>query len=469
MGITTCAVFLFTCLLGTSLQAENFERLSGPLCSGGPGLWPVPADCRGFVLCVADAAPSNATAGRLLRCPPGTAFSAQLRTCVPASEVAGCAEQADENNTDPVHIHVPSRQRRAEGVDLAGAEEDCDAGIVGPTCADCSRLVICAQLNGRIIPVGSVSCPSLGGGNTCSTQQNSCVPDGPACEVAPAPLPFRCLEPGIFPDPEDCIHYHLCGTDLGHISDKCDERYDPESKSCMDSPATKEPTTPTSCGAAVDCSSKLGAVHALAHAPAYYAVCLPSLAPAKDGTKPEITNHISVLSCPEGQLFDDKLKKCRPSCGSRRGRMPVEGDCRAYIECTGDRAQPRRLMCGPGLAFHAVRRMCLPESQVPGCSQQESVTSPPHVNPPATTATSQTKQVASSPVQATSVTPAVTNTHAPQHPFCITEGRFIDHSNCRRYVHCWRAWGGALTMALRWCPLFTYFDPTTSACRIGFC
>ncbi|WP_410318181.1 chitin binding peritrophin-A domain-containing protein, partial [Klebsiella pneumoniae] len=64
------------------------------------------------------------------------------------------------------------------------------------------------------------------------------------------------------------------------------------------------------------------------------------------------------------------------SCGNKRTRIPVPDDCHDFLDCTGENKPPERVSCAPGMAFDAVRRMCLPEAQVAACQKVTIIPTP---------------------------------------------------------------------------------------------
>jgi len=94
--------------------------------------------------------------------------------------------------------------------------------ISGPYCEECDRLVVCSNIGDNVLKtIANVSCSEIDPDMTCSKASCTTSTDpNQRCEVSGQAGAFRCLQPGFFPDPNNCKLFHVCGSDLSHFSGK---------------------------------------------------------------------------------------------------------------------------------------------------------------------------------------------------------------------------------------------------------
>ncbi|XP_066994667.2 mucin-5AC [Anabrus simplex] len=386
-----------------------------------PGVNRDPSDNASFIICSEVGKSTDVT--KIVHCPAGYIFSHEDRTCV-------------EEGRKPHH-----RVSRATSVLCKSP---------GPICASCDLLVVCVEINDKLVPLTNVSCSATGSNNTCDAKKQACTDhnENSACHPATSTSTFQCIQPGFFPDPYDCKKYHICSDSLDHYEASCDNQYDPVQATCQDNSTC---TNPTRKSCVTDASPT-----ALSSYPSFYSVCIPSVAPSATGGV-QIIYKTGVLQCSENKQFNDATSSCEFVCKTRPDRFPDPTDCHSYYDCPNVQdtsAAPVKKTCPQDLAYDSAKKICALESKVSSC--QSITTRAVTETTTTTTAAPTTRTTTAAPTTRATTAPSTTTRRVEE---CTENSTRPDNSSRYRYFQCQ---GGRYVQ--KQCPAFSRYNTLYNSC-----
>ena len=83
-------------------------------------------------------------------------------------------------------------------------------------------MVICSNIGDQVLgAIANISCSEINPDMVCNKASCTTQTAGAqSCDTSEQAGIFRCLQPGIFPDPSSCKVYHYCDNGLNHFSGK---------------------------------------------------------------------------------------------------------------------------------------------------------------------------------------------------------------------------------------------------------
>lgn len=256
------------------------------------------------------------------------------------------------------------------------------------------------------------------------------------------------------------------------LSGECDDQFNADLGKCTSvdpdstTPGKTDPTPSPPICKSIDnwCKGANTAPVKFTNYPSYYVICIPVATKSK---KSNYFYQVSVAKCPGRLVFNDDTQVCEFSCAGRRGRFQDPDNCRSYIECLPNNTIAKK-SCPEKLAFDTDKKLCLPESLVPGCQRTRAI----DTNSTSATTITQDTTITQATTPSSLSTTTTTKTIPSVGFQCSASGFFPDESDCYRYIQCSRQSrndGVVYRMSRRRCPWFTYFNRFRRFCQLGFC
>lgn len=228
-------------------------------------------------------------------------------------------------------------------------------------CQDCGTLSYCMQRDGSWQTFTVSECPTQNN-LYCDVEARGCVYKDSCKETFMGPK-FECQHVGVFPDPYDCKHYHVCDSKKEDTRYICPSgtAYSPASKTCSLTPNADICLKPQ-----YECKT-IGQMGAWPTDPSIYYVCHATFVENKQVRYPVL------YQCQNGYIFNGnkcviyttptlapppaptavpEVKRCTPGSGLTLDKS----DCYSYYVCIDGLLQSHK--CPPGTHYEDKTKSC---------------------------------------------------------------------------------------------------------------